>query len=152
MLGSSSSSSRGRCSRALQISTRLCIPPGEHANTVLAAIGEPESLQQILGSTSRLSTLETIKVPLMDQVLHHSQLRIETGGLEDHTHLQADQLRFRLQIRTENLHGSTLARKQRRQDFEKSGLATTVGSQKSEDLGSGNLKVDAPQGRLVTVA
>ena len=133
--GSSSSSSRGRCSMPLASSTRRRRPPESFSTRSRLRSARPSRASISSARVRSSRPPQAVEPAVMDDVFHHGELLVDARRLETRRRAARESHRgSRRRSKPRMLHFALLERNQRREHAEERRLAAAVGAEEGEDF------------------
>jgi len=111
---------------------------GKRPDPILAPLLQSEADHQVLHTLLQLGAPESIETALVEEVFLAGQFQVQAIGLKNNPNQAADLMGISLHIHSHHPHFSLLRNEKGAKDAKQGRLASTIGSQKSEDLFSFN--------------
>ncbi len=151
-VGSSRSSSCGRCTRARAMSSRRRMPPESLSTRVVAAVAQVGEVERPLDRGRALRARDAVEVREDEQVLLGRQRHVEVVELRDDAALRARRLRVAGQHVPEDLELALVGDRLRGEHLHRRRLAGAVGAEQADARPLGDVEVEAGDGGDLPVA
>jgi hypothetical protein len=125
---------------------------GKRPDSILAPLLQSEPDHQVRHTLLQLWAPESIKTALVEKVFLAGQFQVQAIGLKNNPNQAADLMGISLHIHVHHSRFSLLRNEKRAKDAKQGRLASTIGSQQSEDLFSFNGESDVFKCLVLPVA